>query len=76
MGAAGTETTSPETETHRDILEEVNWIVINVIGDEKIICHSQESHLRDGENVHKLLHLWTLWTERRFFIYLFDFLFD
>lgn len=45
---------------HRDVLEEVNWIIFNVVGDEKIICHSQESHLRDGEDVHELLHLWSL----------------
>ncbi len=46
--------------THRDVPEEVNRIVFNVVGDEKIICHSQESHLGDGEDVHELLHLWSL----------------
>lgn len=46
--------------THRDVLKEVNWIIFNVVGDEKIICHCQEGHLRNGEDVHELLHLWPL----------------
>lgn len=46
--------------THRDILEEMHWIILDVIGDEKVVGHSHESHLGDGENVHELLHLWPL----------------
>lgn len=46
--------------THRDVLEEVNWIIVDVVGDEKIIRHGQESHLWNGEDVHELLHLWSL----------------
>lgn len=45
---------------HRDVLEEVNWIIFNVVSDEKIIRHSQEGHLRNGEDVHELLDLWPL----------------
>lgn len=45
---------------YRDVLKQMNWIVFNVVSDEKVICYSQKSHLWDGEDVHKLLHLWSL----------------
>lgn len=55
-----------ESPTHRDVLEEVNRIIFNVIGDEEIVHHSQESHLRNGEDVHELLHLWPLGSKTQF----------
>lgn len=55
--------------SHRDVLEQVNRIVLDVVGDEKIICHCQESHLWDGENVHELLHLWPLETHFHAYVY-------
>lgn len=47
--------------THRDVFEEVNGIILDVVCDEEVICYSQESHLRNGEDIHELLHLWSLW---------------
>lgn len=49
-----------ELDSHRYILEEVNWIIFDVICDEKIIRHCQESHFRDREDVHELLHFGSL----------------
>lgn len=46
--------------THRDVLEQMNWVVVDVICDEIVICYSQESHFWDGEDVHKLFHLRSL----------------
>lgn len=36
-------------------------IVLDVVGDEEIIGHSQEGHLWDGEDIHELLNLGSLW---------------
>ncbi len=38
----------------------MHWVVLYVIWDEVIIRSCQESHLRDREHVHKLLHFGTL----------------
>lgn len=38
----------------------MNWVVFDVVCDEIVIRDSQESHFWDGEDVHKLFHLWSL----------------
>lgn len=48
----------------------MNWIVFNVICVEIVICYSQESHFWDGEDVHKLFHLWSLPKTMQTFQYL------
>lgn len=50
-------------DTYRDILKEVDWIVIDVVGDEIVVRHGQECHLRDGENIHELLYFRPLGAE-------------
>lgn len=50
-------------ETYGDVLKEVDWIVIDVIGDEIVVGHGQEGHLRDGENIHELLYFRPLCAE-------------
>lgn len=45
---------------HRDILEQMNWVVLDVVCDEIVICYSQQSHFWDGEDVHELFHLRSL----------------
>lgn len=47
-------------ETHRDVLVEVNRVVLDAVGDEEVVCSGQQRHLWDGEDVHELLHPRTL----------------
>lgn len=54
---------------YRDVLKQMNWIVFNVVSDEKVICYSQKSHLWDGEDVHKLLHFWSLCCKQMFMLF-------
>lgn len=46
--------------SYRDVFIQMNWIVLNAVRDEKVICDSQKSHLWDGEDVHKLLYFGSL----------------
>lgn len=58
------DTASQERETYRDVFEEVDRVVIDVVADEIVVRYGQESHLRNGENIHELLDLWPLCVEK------------
>lgn len=58
--------TGSQRETYRDVFEEVDRVVINVVADEIVVCYGQECHLRNGENIHELFYLWPLCPENTF----------
>lgn len=59
------------TLTHLHVFVEVDGLIVDVVLHEVVIHTQQESHLRQRENIHELLHgvvVWTLWDENQPFL--------
>lgn len=41
---------------HLQVFVEVHWLIVDVVLHEEIVHAGQKGHLRQGENVHELLH--------------------
>ena len=41
---------------HLHVFVEMHWLIVDIVPHEEVVDTGQQGHLRQGENVHELLH--------------------